>query len=299
MKKVIFFFEDNWAFGSIHRALEKELFKHDIYANVLDWRNPYSYDELKYISDTYDYFVTLPTVIEYLMSGGIPLEKMICVAHSAYEIFQSNAVNTHITTNYYDLHSYGVITPELEYLAQFSGCKKEVKIVRNGVHFDYLYSKPSESLKTIGYSTSMLSHNFFGQDKKRGYIAEKCANLCDLPFKPIKDQTFLALAGYYKTVDCVIQTALEEACGLSMLEAACAGKLCIGTNTGYLKYHSPNAGISHPINEEEFISNCVNTINYYKDNPKEYVEKCLEIQSYARDHYDWSVVIQDWVNLFN
>jgi glycosyltransferase involved in cell wall biosynthesis len=298
MKKVIFFFEDNWAFGSIHRALEKELYKNNIYSNVLDWRNSYSSDEIKYLVDIYDYFVTIPNVVEHLINGGIPLEKIICVAHSAFDIFQSIHDCAYKRTDLYNIHNYAVINEELKYIAQFGGVQKEVKIVKNGIHFDYLYSKPSESLKTVGYSTSMKSTNFFGQDKKRGYIAEKCAKLSNLNFNPIKDQTFLAMAGYYKTVDCVIQTALEEACGLSMLEAAAAGKLCIGTNTGYLKYHSPKSGISLPIDENTFIHTCVDILNYYKNNNDKYVDKCLEIQSYARDNYDWSIVIQDWIDLF-
>lgn len=230
---------------------------------------------------------------------GIPLEKLILIAHSAYDIFQSNAYGISAITDHYNIHNYAVITPELKYLAQFSGSKKEVKVIRNGIHFDYLYSKPSQSLKTIGYSTARFSTNFFGQDKKRGYIAEECARICNLTFNPIKDQTFLAMPGYYKTVDCVLQTAFEEACGLSMLEAAAAGRLCIGTNTGYLKYNSEGGGICLPIEENIFYKKCIETIQYYKDNSKEYINKCLEIQEYAKNNYDWSVVIQDWVELFN
>jgi glycosyltransferase involved in cell wall biosynthesis len=298
MKKIIFFFEDNWAFGSIHAGLIKELYKNGIYANILDWRILYTTEEMAYIIDSYDYFVTSTGEIQILINYGVPLEKIVSVAHAAIDIFKANSIDIPTKTNYYSIHNSSVITPELKYLAQFSGCTKEVKIVRNGINFDYLYSKPSECLKTVGYSTSMRSTNFFGQDKKRGYIAEKCANLSNLNFNPIKDQTFLAIAGYYKTVDCVIQTAMEEACGLSMLEAAAAGRLCIGTNTGYIKYH-PKAAIVLPIEEEEFIKQCVDTINYYKENNNEYINKCLEIQQYAKENYDWSVVINDWIELFN
>jgi len=42
MKKILFFIEDNWAFGSIHNALCKELYKYDIYSNLLNWKVSYT-----------------------------------------------------------------------------------------------------------------------------------------------------------------------------------------------------------------------------------------------------------------
>jgi hypothetical protein len=297
MKKVIFFFENNWAFGSIHRSLEKELYKHDIYSNILDWAVLYTAEEMKYLIDSYDYFVTSSGEVEILIKYGVPLEKIISVAHAAIDIFKANANDIPAKTGYYNIHNYAVITPELKYLAQFSGATKDVKVVRNGVHFDYFYSNPSKELNKIGYATSFRSTNFFGQDKKRGYLVETCAKMSNCIFNPIKDQHFLSMPGYYRSVDCVIQSAMEEACGLSMLEAAAAGRLCIGTNTGYIKYNTSGA-IVLPIEENSFVRQAIEVINYYKDNPKHYQEKCLEIQEYAKNNYDWSVVINDWIELF-
>lgn len=298
MKRVIFFFEDSWAFGSIHRGLVKELYKHNIYSNVLDWSIVYESEEMKYIIDQYDYFVTSNGEIEILINYGVPLEKIISVSHASTDIFKANSYDIPNKTNYYNIHNVAVINPELKYLAQFSGCVKEVKIVRNGIHFDYFYSKPSKSLKTIGYSTSIRSTNFFGQDIKRGYLVEICAKKTNCILNCIKRQHFLSMPGYYRTVDCVIQSSIHEACGLPMLEAAAAGRLCIGTNTGYIKYHNPNGGIALPIEENLFTEKAIEIVNYYKDNQELYHQKCLEIQQYAKENYDWSVVINDWVQLF-
>lgn len=298
MKKILLFFEDNWAFGSIHRGLQKELYKNGIYADILDWRTKYSLEEIKYMIDIYDYFITSSGEVNILINYNVPKEKIISIAHAAIDIFKANSNNIPLITDYYSIHNFAVINPELKYLAQFSGATKDVKVVRNGIHFDYFYEKPASHLKTIGYATSMRSTNFFGQDKKRGYLVQKCAEISNCNFNPIKDHHFLAMSAYYKTVDCVIQSAMEEACGLSMLEAAAAGRLCIGSNTGYIKYNSPYCGHVVPIDETCFVNETVSILNYYKENPKEYQEKCLSIQEYAKNKYDWSVVIQDWINLF-
>jgi ribonucleotide reductase alpha subunit len=55
MKRVLFFIEDNWAFGSIHNALCKELYKYDIYSNLLNWKTRYTKKEFDLLNKTYDF----------------------------------------------------------------------------------------------------------------------------------------------------------------------------------------------------------------------------------------------------
>jgi len=42
MKRIAFFTYNEWAFGSIHKALIKELYKNGIDANIIDWNIPYT-----------------------------------------------------------------------------------------------------------------------------------------------------------------------------------------------------------------------------------------------------------------
>ena len=63
MKKVLFYTQNRWAFGSIHHGLIKELYKHNIYGNLLDWTKRYTEEEFKYLDNTYDLFVTNPEAV--------------------------------------------------------------------------------------------------------------------------------------------------------------------------------------------------------------------------------------------
>lgn len=39
-------------------------------------------------------------------------------------------------------------------------------------------------------------------------------------------------------------------------------------------------------------------LQHYKYNDDAYKKKCMEIQDYARENYDWSKVINEWIKLF-
>ena len=105
------------------------------------------------------------------------------------------------------------------------------------------------------------------------------------------------MPAYYKKIDAVIMSSTEEGGGLPMLEGAAAGRLCIGTPVGYLE-ENINGGIVVPIQSSDFVLQTTRVLEYYKNNPKEYYQKCVDIQEYARYNYDWSRVIDQWIKLF-
>ena len=91
MKKVLFYTQNRWAFGSIHHGLCKELYKHNIYANLLNEDHEYTKEEFQLLNSTYDLFVTNPDkVIALHTKGGIPLNKIIAVAHGQWDILLAN-----------------------------------------------------------------------------------------------------------------------------------------------------------------------------------------------------------------
>jgi hypothetical protein len=53
-----------------------------------------------------------------------------------------------------------------------------------------------------------------------------------------------------------------------------------------------------PVNEIEFVKQTVELLNFYKNNPVEYLKKCQSTQQHARQ-YDWSTVIHYWVSLLS
>lgn len=298
MKKVLFYTQNRWAFGSIHNGLCKELYKHNIYANLLDEDGNYTIEEYKLLNEQYDLFVTNPDkVINLHTKGNIPLNKIVAVAHGQWDILL--AKHQAGFDFYPDIHSFGVISNILKNKCNEWGISREPKVVETGIHFDLFYAPPSERLRVIGYAGTKQTFNFFGQEIKRGHLVEKaCEGIEHICLQSSEFYNYLCMPSYYKTVDAVVMSSIEEAGGLPMLEAAAAGRLCIGTPVGFFEENaSKGGGILVSIDETEFINKIRETILYYKDNPNEYINKCSEIQTYAREHYDWSKKIGPWLEL--
>jgi glycosyltransferase involved in cell wall biosynthesis len=296
MKKVLFYTQNRWAFGSIHHGLCKELYKHNIYANLLNEDHEYTKEEFQLLNSTYDLFVTNPDkVIALHTKGGIPLNKIIAVAHGQWDILlanQSSDIYPHI-------HSFGVISNVLKNKCKEWNISREPRVLETGIHFDLFYAPPSERLKVIGYGGIKQTLNFFGQEIKRGYLIEKaCEGIEGICLQSSGSYSYLCMPSYYKTVDAVVMSSIEEAGGLPMLEAAAAGRLCIGTPVGFFEENATKGGgILVPLEENHFIESVKQTLLYYKNNPGDYINKCLEVQNYARENYDWSHKISSWLEL--
>jgi glycosyltransferase involved in cell wall biosynthesis len=298
MKKVLFYTQNRWAFGSIHHGLCKELYKHNICANLLDEDKEYTKEEFQLLNSTYDLFVTNPDkVIALHIKSGIPLRKIVAVAHGQWDILLANQESN----IYSQIHSFGVISNILKNKCKEWNISIEPKVVETGIHFDLFYAKPATSLKTIGYGGIKQTYNFFGQEIKRGYLVEEaCKDIEGIQLQVSGSYNHLCMPAYYKTVDAVIMSSTEEAGGLPMLEAAAAGRLPIGTPVGFFEENAPKGGgILVSVSEKEFIKDVKQIVHFYKDNPNDYVNKCLEVQTYAREHYDWSKKIGSWVELLN
>jgi hypothetical protein len=296
MKKVLFYTQDRWAFGSIHHGLCKELYKRSIYANLLDEDKEYTKEEFQLLNSTYDLFVTNPDkVLALHTNGGIPLNKIVAVAHGQWDILLANQ-----TSNIYPhIHSFGVISNILKNKCKEWNFSRIPKVVETGIHFDLFYTPPSKKLRVIGYGGIKQTYNFFNQEIKRGHLVEKaCEDMEGICLKSSGSYSYLCMPSYYKTIDAVVMSSTEEAGGLPMLEAAAAGRLCIGTPVGFFEENAPKGGgILVPLEENQFVESVKETILYYKDNPGDYINKCLEVQNYARENYDWSNKIGPWLEL--
>jgi len=297
MQKVLFYTQNRWAFGSIHHGLCKELYKHNIYANLLDWTQNYSNEEFSLLNKTYDVFVTNPEAVMTLHSRGIPLEKIITVAHGQWDLLWAKQNNG---TEFYDnLRGYAVISDILKNKSAEFGIERIPNITPLGIHFDTFYENISNNLSVIGYAGQKECFNFFKQEIKRGRLVEDIVrHISGVKLITHGDFNHLCMPGYYKTIDCLIMSSTEEAGGLPIMEASAAGRLVIGTPVGYFEHNSRNgAGIEVPLDEYEFVRKVTEHILYYRDNPREYREKCNNIQQYARENYDWSCVIDSWIHI--
>ena len=294
--RIAFFTYGEWAFGSIHRALCKELYKKGIYANLIEWNIQYSREEFNAFSKLYDYFVTVPgNPIVALNSYGITNDRIIAVAHGRYDVQGAVAHGNKVD----EFHRWGGVSPDLQEYARGLGINREMGIALNGIHFDYFYSEPSTSLQSIGYGGAMEYKNHLdgNKDLKRGYLIKQISEAVDIPVKIVSKRSYLAMPEYYPNVDCVMVSSTEESCGLPLMEGAAAGRLPISTPVGVSRDFENAPGIVLPFPEEEYVSEAIEILDTLKGRPNIFKILCRDAQEFARYNYDWSVRIDDWVKL--
>jgi glycosyltransferase involved in cell wall biosynthesis len=110
-----------------------------------------------------------------------------------------------------------------------------------------------------------------------------------------KNYNHLCMPGYYETIDALLVTSDYEACGLPAMEAAAAGRLVVSAAVGYF---DGSSGALCRTPEDEFVEDARRILEEHKD-PIKYRETCERAQQYARDHYDWSHVVDGWIDLLN
>ena len=294
--RVGFYTYPEWAFGSIHHALCKELYKKGILANIIDWNYAFSDEERVNIGKIYDVFVTVPGNAVSLLTDlfKVPEEKIIAVAHGRYDIEYGIRER-----NRFDLlRGLAGVSPDLAKHSLRLGIKRKMEIVRNGVHFDYFYQPVSNSMKTVGYGGAYRYQNFSKtEDIKRGYLAQQIANRSNLPFHPAPKQTFLSMPSYYSSVDCVIVSSTQESCALPLMEASASGRLPISTCVGVARDCEGYPGIVLPFEEKVFVEKGIREVLNLVESPKTHTSLCKTAQDYAREAFDWGNVIDDWVKL--
>lgn len=298
MKKVLFYTQNRWAFGAIHHGLCKELYKHNIYANVLDEDLKYTEEEFKLLNESYDLFVTNPDkVLNLHIKSKAPLKKIIAMAHEQWDMYLANQ-NCGVEF-FEEIKDFAVISNILIDTSKKLGINRRPKVVNCGICFDNFYMPISNSLKNIGYGGVKVSPNFFGVDRKRGHLVEEALqSIENVQLITHNFYHYLCMPGYYQSLDCLIVSSSEEAGGMPAMEAAAAGRLVISTPLGYFEEHGPKGGgIVAPIENEKFVQKVKETILFYRDNPTLYKIKCKHIQEYARENYDWSKKIGPWLEL--
>ena len=295
MFDVLFFIENNWAFGSIHNALLKEFHLRGVNAAILNGRCDYGVEEFKLLKDSSRYILTISCGVEYLIEMGIEPERIIVVAHEEEDICALYAEHSSVMNS---LKNYSVVSSHLINFSKEVGIERIPKLTKNGINFDYFYRPLREGLRNVGYAGARRSTNRFCIDRKRGYLVnDALSRIHDLNFIEHEFYNFLCMPGYYSRIDSLVVSSSQEACGLPIMESAASGCLLISTNIGYVKEYGKDAAVVLPTEENQFVEELVETLNFYKSNSKAYIEKCKLIQDFARENYDWKFVVEDWINL--
>lgn len=295
MKKLLFFTEPWWAFGAISYGLSRILYQHGIICNVIDWRHSYSPVEKEFLKSSYDIFVTTPVGGVMLhQSWNIDLRKIFCVSHANWDI----KIALHLTPDefYNNLLGYSVVCDHLVAESINAKIARVPEVTKIGIHFDQFYRPVPDRLMTVGYAGATDAKNFEQQEIKRYGSFLNSVESAGLSQKTCESYHFASMPGFYESVDAIMVTSTEEGAGLPSMEGAAAGRLILSTPVGYFSQnHHIGAGVCLPMNKDELEIRAVEKLTFYKENSKEFIENCERCQSFARDHYDWSKVINAWL----
>ena len=296
MRRVLFFVETTWAFGSVHFELCKYLKSRGVIADVLDWRRQYTSAEMAMLAEGYDFIVTIPSESVILTeSYHVPYEKIVVVAHGEHDLRAMLQLRS--SEEFDRFAGYGVVSDFVLEASAALGIRRIPRLVRIGINFEKFYLPVSSKLRTVGYGGTFFRPDHAGVDIKRGFLAQEATEAAGLVFRPAGAFTYLAMPQYYAEVDAVLVASLVEGSPLPPMEAAAAGRLVISTPAGHLPYlASLGAAIIAPMNANEYREFVLDRLTYFKENQSAYVRTCNKIQQ-AAHALDWSNFIDDWVDL--
>ena len=289
MKLAIYTYS-GWSFGQLYKEVAKLL-----QADFLDWGIVFQKEEL----DKYDFILTIcgPGSQFLVNHYGIPKEKIIIVAHAECDILQ--LLKQEPVENWNKYAGYGVVSDSLACSSLAVGITRVPTILRQGINRSFYNMPVPTNLRTVGYAALMQRPNEYGVEIKRGHLAQKATELAGLNFKIAKDLTREEMPGFYKSIDALIMSSLQEGGAIPPYEAASAGRLVIGTPVGdFPRLALEGMGILAPLNDEQFIKFTVETLKFYKERNNSFIETCENIQSASRQR-DWPFVIQDWWTFVN
>jgi len=298
--KVLIYGYPQWSHGRVYYDLCKQLHRRGYIVDMLNWRVDHAgyFHEL---TPFYDIFMTAPDGVRTLAdSYHVPYEKMIVVSHHEMDIrmlIEQKGVDL-----FDKFASFGAVSHFVYSASMMQGVRRPPMVTSLGIDFEEFYSDIPERLETVGYASSMATTTY-GVEWKRGHLAEAAAREAGLAFKvagsTANQMSFHEMPDFYRAVDALLMTSISESGPLTVMEAAAAGRLVIGTPVGHFALKAyQGGGIIAPIEAEKFKTFAAATLRYYKEHPVEYVAKCRSIQEAARQ-FDWQYSIGDWIDLID
>jgi glycosyltransferase involved in cell wall biosynthesis len=219
---------------------------------------------------------------------GIDLKKIIAFAHGQWDMYNAQDLD------YKRLAGFACISNSLQDTSRELKTNVVPIVVPIGIHAPLFKDKCPTKIQRVGYGGSMEHHNFNKIEIKRGRLVKIACELAGVEFCPptgkIKN---LAMPAYYKTVDAVVMSSIEEAGGLPMMEAAASSKLCLGTDVGY--FADNPTGVHLPFQEDQFVESLVYNIHKLNSDSIELKSLCSIGQEFAWKNYNWPEVIKKWI----
>lgn len=295
MRNVIFFTQNRWAFANIHHSLVKALYSYGIHAEILDFTVSYKTEEICMLDEWADLFITNPDAVPALMSYGVSYSKIAAVAHAQWDILRALELNPNIF-NY--VQKYAVVSDHLVQKSKDFGIVRVPETVKIGIITEKYDVPPPSRLKKIGYAGAYSVQNFYGQEIKRGYLVDKILDECkkrNLDLEYVKHDFYIwqAMPTYYKSIDLLLITSVEEGAGIPYMEALASARGVISTSVGYAD--EEKIGDVFSIDENSFVDSAINKIYEYYHDSKRFSEKCEENKKRSCC-FDWSIRVKNWVD---
>lgn len=281
------------AFGAIHSELCKRLTQYGIQGEILDATVRQVISSFRDKIYGLDYVVTDPGAsLALTRSYGIEPSRIVLISHGEPDMI--TLVTACGRQAFGQFKSFAVVSESLFQSALTLGLATPDAIVPVGINCEKFQACPPASLRVVGYAASYKRDSHYGVDIKRGHLARESAERAGLTFRLAEGVPFERMNEFYRSVDAVIMSSVQEGAGLPVIEAAAAGRLVIGTGVG----HFPRAaylgcGLLAPLSPAPFVNFTTNALRFYADNPVEFSRKCRDIQA-ASQLFDWACFEQRW-----
>jgi hypothetical protein len=257
----------------------------------LDWQRQYPPG----FFDSFDRILTLPHAGSTFLATkhGVPRGKIILVAHAECDIQQLLRRERGDTWGRYA--GYAVVSDTLACSSLSLGITREPVVLRTGISCSFYDMPIPKNLRSVGYATLMERTNEYGMEIKRGKLAKRAAEQAGLEFKVATGLKREQMPDFYRSVDAVIMSSLQEGGGMPPYEAAAAGRLVIGTPVGdFPRLCLEGLGILGPLNDRKFEDFAVGVLMRYKADDALFRLRCEHTRTAARRNRDWGVVMPEW-----
>jgi Methyltransferase domain len=297
--KILIYGYPAWSHGRVYYDLCKYLYRCGYIVDIINWQVSHA-SYMDQLISYYDFFISALDGMRTLLEVyRVPAEKVIGLSH--HEVDIQILIEQMGRGVFERLAGYGVVSYQLYDASTIFGVPRHPLVVQLGVDSDEFRMEIPERLATVGYAGSYTHKTPAGIEWKRGEIAEAAAREAGLEFKSAgwtgNQISFHDMPEFYRSVDAILVSSVNEGAGLPFKEGAAAGRLVISTPVGdFPLWASQGLGIVAPIENHKYKKFVTETLLYYKDNPAAFSEICRKTQT-AAQKLDWPNVIGDWVEL--
>jgi glycosyltransferase involved in cell wall biosynthesis len=264
----------------------------------MPWNRQYTVQEVQELADHIDFFVSSPSGLEALCLHhyGIQPEQTIAVAHSREDIdyfmnlpqdFRFRIARLGAVSDWVKNDWTSRIQAEELQLNIDPQLGRKISLCTLGIDYWNFHSPIAQSLESVGYAGAYkVAHN---DHIKRAGLVDQICEKSGLPLKVAIQyhNLFSTMQGFYPSTGAVIVSSTHEGAGLPVLEAAAAGRLVLSTPVGHWERVGPVGAVELPLDAEQLVERAVETLQFYKNNPREYRLRCTQMQEHAKQ-YDWS-----------